>query len=130
LSRAGGTLAFALPSEGVHAIVIPSEIIWSKQMEQAASPNNDDLPQLRVNFNEATQALLLQMDAPRSEFRLPFARVQYDAKILSEALLRAAPHVTMELGEAYTLEGNTLPASTYFLCTALLEFRKRKGIHL
>lgn len=98
-------------------------------MEQGENANNDDLPQLRANFNEATQALLLHMDAPQNEFGPKFARVQFDAKILSQALLRAAPHVSMELSEAYTLEGNTMPTSTSFLCTALMEFRRRKGIH-
>jgi len=43
-------------------------------------------------------------------------------------LLRTVPHVSMELGEAYTAEGNSWPDTGLFLINQAREFRRRKGI--
>ena len=83
-------------------------------MNQTANPNENDLPQLRANFTEATQALFLNMEAPWEAFVLKFAEAHFASLALSKALLRAVPKVSMELGEAYTLEASALPASATF----------------
>ncbi len=98
-------------------------------MEQAANPDNDDLPRLRASLTEAVQALLAGAEEPKDRFIHKFAEAQFASHALSKALLRAVSQVTMELGEAYAVEANTLPASTSFLCAALAEFRRRKGIN-
>jgi hypothetical protein len=97
-------------------------------MDQTANAHDDDLPQLRAALTEATQALLVQVDSPRENFLHIYAVFFTASRALSQGLLGVAPHVSMELGEAYTLEGNALPHSAVFLLQSLSEFRRRKGI--
>ena len=119
-------------SATIHAHVISSRTILDKQsdkqMEQATHPNDDDLPQLRANSTEATQILLLNMEAPQKEFFYKFAEMRFAFHALSKALLRAVPKVGMELGEAYALEASVLPEHAKCLLVSLSEFRKRKGL--
>ena len=97
-------------------------------MANISTNSEADLPELRKKFMEATQAILQQTERPQIEFLTCYGEFKIACDALRKGLEVAVPKVSLELGEAYSLEGSALPSYATFLFLALSEYRKRRGV--